>query len=601
MTLKNKRPTARKAIAAALCTAVCAALAPLLINYFKFPAFWFAPIVAAWVFLAWKTLAVRDRRILIPGAVLAFFFALSFVAGGKFRMADRSLVPFYHRSDLLYLAVLSAAFFSVLVPAAAALKRCWFRVAADARPPRSPAVWALGSVFLFLCWAPSLAVYYPGCISPDSLACIVRAVGIAGLSNQQPVLYILLMRPFLLLSQSAGRSLNFGCVLFLLTQAAAMAAMLGYVPAWILKKGGPRWAAALGLVFFAVVPVFPMYAVTMWKDVPFAGLVTLYALDLYDIVQSRGEWLRGRNLAWFLALNLLIAFLRNNGYCVIGVTLVLLAFVYRKKWKRLVPAFLAVLILVPAVQGPAYRHLSIDPTPFAESLAIPLQQIGYTVAHDGKVTAQQRDFLNRLLPYEEIKTAYNPITANGIKFHPDFSDAFLENNKAGFLRVWAGMLAPNFGSYVKAYILETVGYWHVGTTGWILYYGTGEGYGAEEKGLRLSASVGGSAAQSMRDNVRSSFETFQYQMKPLSFLVNIGFLFWTTVFAAFILVLKKGRRYFLAFLPLLLIWATLMAASPSYCEFRYMFSFATALPAFLAMPFLPGGVSPPPSRAVEAK
>lgn len=589
MTLKNSRGTVKKAAAAALCTAVSAVLSLLLLTYFKLPVFWVAPATAAWVFLIWKTYGVRERRILIPCAVLAVSLSFSFVAGGKFQMLKRSLEPFY-RSDLLYLAVLAAAFFVVLTPAAKALSQRPFRPAAvsPTRSLRPGTVWALCSVFFFLCWAPCIAVYYPGSISPDSLACISRAIGKAGLSNQQPVFYILLMRPFLLFGLSIGRSLDFGCVLFLLTQAAVMAVMLGYVPAWLLKHGSPRWAAVLCVAFFTLNPVFPMYSVTMWKDIPFAGLMTLYVLNLYDIVRSGGEWLHSpRNLIWFLALNLLLAFLRNNGFYVIAVTLALLAIVYRKSWKRLVPGFLAVLVIVPAVQGPVYRLCGISPSPFAESVGIPLQQIGYTVAHNGTVTPEQRKFLNQLLPYDEIKSAYNPITSNGIKFHQDFDNAFLEENKAGFLRVWAQMLVPNFGSYVKAYILETVGYWHVGTTGWVLYYGTGDGYGAKETGLRLSSSVGGHTVQSMRDNIKSSFETFQYQMKPLSSLINIGFLFWATVFAVLFLVLRKGRRYLFAFLPMLLLWGTLMIASPTYCEFRYMFMFATALPAFLAMPFLP--------------
>lgn len=590
MTRKNNRQTVRKAAAAALCTAVCAALALLLLTYFKLPVFWAAPVTAALVFLSWKTYAVRKCGLLIVCAVFAFFLSFSVVAGGKFQMLTRSLEPFY-RSDLLYLAALAAIFFVMTAPAAQALSQRSFRPAF--LRPRSPlrpgAVWALGSVFLFLCWVPCIAVYYPGNISPDSLACIVRAIGKAGLSNQQPVFYILLMRPFLLFGLAIGRSLDFGCALFLLFQAAVMAVMLGYVPAWLLKKGSPRWAALLSIAFFTLTPVFPMYSVTMWKDIPFAGLMTVYVLNLFDIVQSGGNWLHGRrNMAWFLVLNLLIAFLRNNGFYVIAVTLVLLAAIYRKHWKRLVPGFLAVLVLVPVVQGPIYRICRITPSPFAESAGIPLQQIGYTVAHGGKVTEEQREFLNRMIPYDEIKDAYNPITVNGIKFHKDFDNAFLEKNKGEFLHVWAEMLVPNFSSYVKAYLLETVGYWHAGTTGWVLYYGTGDGYGAKESGLRLSSSFGGHTVQSMRDNVKTSFNTFQNQMRPLSSLINLGFLFWATLFCVLVLTAKKGARYLLVFLPLLLLWVTLMIASPTYCEFRYMFAFATSLPAFAAMPFLTG-------------
>lgn len=591
MTFRSNRGAAAKAIPAAVGTAAAALLALLFLTYFKFPVFWAVPLTAVLVFLFWKMLRVRSGRILISCAALAPLLALSFVAGGKFRMLQRDTEPFY-RSDLLYLTGLAVIFFVALVPCMQALAARTSFSGQIARPfsLRPGAVWAFSSVFFFLCWVPCIAVYYPGSISPDSLACITRAIGRAGLSNQQPVFYILLMRPFLLFSLSLGKGLDFGCMLFLTAQAAAMAAMLGYVPAWLRKSGAPLWSAVLCGAFFTLIPVFPMYAVTMWKDIPFAGLMTVYVLNLCDIVRSRGEWLRGgKNLSWFLALNLLLAFLRNNGYYVVAVTLILLAAIYRKNWKRLAPCFLAVLILIPAVQGPVYRLCGVTPSPFAESVGIPLQQIGYTVTHNGNVTPEQKEFLNQVIPYGEIREAYNPITSNGIKFHEDFNNAFLEKNKVQFLRVWAAMLVPNFGSYVKAYLLETVGYWHVGTTGWVLYYGTGDGYGAKELGLSLSSSFGSPTVRTMRDNIKANFGQYQNQMKILSSLINIGFLFWASVLAALLLFLRKGAKSLLAFLPLLLLWGTLMVASPTYCEFRYMFAFATVLPALLAMPFLPGG------------
>ena len=588
MARKNNWKTVRKTAAAMLGTAVCAVLSLLSLTYFKLPIFWVVPVTAAMVFLLWKTYEVHDLSILLSCGVFASALALSIVMGGKFQPQTNTLEPFY-RSDLMYLAALAAVLFIVLTPAVETLVRRSLQTppAIPGKSFRPGAVWALASVFLFLCWIPCLVVYYPGSISPDSLACIVRANGEAQLSNQQPVFYTLLMRPFLQFGLAIGRSLNFGCALFLAIQAAAMAVMLGYVPAWLLRRGCPRWAVLLCVAFFTLNPAFPMYSVTMWKDIPFTGLMTLYVLNLYDVVQSRGDWLRSRrNLIWFLALNLLIAFFRNNGFYVIAVTLVLLACLYWKSWKRLVPGFLAVLILVPVVQGPIYRLCGIAPSPFAESVGIPLQQIGYTVAYGGKVTAEQRDFLNHILPYDEIKSAYIPYSSNGIKFHKDFNNGFLEKNKGAFLRVWAQMFSHNLGSYVKAYILETVGYWHVGTTGWVLYYGTRGGYGAEETGLRLSASYGGHDVQLMRDNIRTSFPFFQNQMQPLSLLLNIAFLFWVTVFAALVLAFRKGGRYLLVFLPMLLLWGTLMIAAPTNCEFRYMFTFSAALPAFLAMPFL---------------
>ncbi|HCR43191.1 MAG TPA: hypothetical protein DIV41_01295, partial [Ruminococcaceae bacterium] len=46
----------------------------------------------------------------------------------------------------------------------------------------------------------------------------------------------------------------------------------------------------------------------------------------------------------------------------------------------------------------------------------------------------------------------------------------------------------------------------------------------------------------------------------LSDMLGIGFLFWSAMLSASALIIKKGVRYLLPYLPLVMLWATLMAA-----------------------------------------
>ncbi len=586
----EKRSRILSAAAVAAAAALDYALSWMLFCYFGAPSnlFLFVSVMLFLGYLIKRTAAgPRDRRTVLWCAALAVLFALSLVAGGKITHPVRTFAPLY-RSDLGYLAGLSVLFF---------LAGLWIADVVRTHPMYvwgkkkiSGKLWAACSGILFVCWVPYLLIYYPGNISPDSVACIVRAVGKAGLSNQQPVLYILLMRPFLLLAPALGKSLNFGAALFLLFQAAAMAAMLGYLPAWLVRRGCRKWVVLPVMAYFILDPVFPMYSVTMWKDVPFAGVMLLYVLDLFDIVKSGGKKLSSpRSLAGFLALNLLLCFLRNNGYFIVFVTLIVLAAVYRKSWKRLVPAFAAVLVAVPAIQGPVYRLCGVEPSPFAESVGIPLQQIGYTVAHDGKLTDSQAEFLDRLLPLKQMKEAYDPFSSNGIKFHEDFDDGFLEQNKAAFLRVWAEMLPANFKGYVKAYMMETVGFWNTGTSSWVLYEGVPESYRPAAQKAGISPAdlwPGGERLQRVRKEISDRFWKLQKETPLASALVNVAALFWVTALACALLFIRKRNRHVLALMPLLLLWGTVMIATPVFCEFRYLFSFAAALPFTVLVPFL---------------
>lgn len=128
---------------------------------------------------------------------------------------------------------------------------------------------------------------------------------------------------------------------------------------------------------------------------------------------------------------------------------------------------------VVLIQGPLYTAIGIRPSPFQEAVGVPLQQVARTVVMDGKMTDEQREYLNRLLPLEEYDS-YTPYTVDNIKGHAHFDREYFNQTKGEFMKVWAGMLFPNFKHYVKAYMMETVGYWHVSVKNWIVSPSTSE-------------------------------------------------------------------------------------------------------------------------------
>lgn len=569
--------------------------------------FAFVPALCAVGWTVKKTAEIQDGsgRTIVLSAVFSVLLSLSYVVGGKIN-TDKRVMAYFRRSDIFYAALLALAFFFLFYCVITAASRYTFPPAAVKGKKPKVLFWAVCFLVIALCWMPYFFIYYPGSLSPDSIACLVRAVGRASLSNQQPVLYILMMRPFLLCGLAAG-NINTGVAAFLLFQLIVMAAILAYGLYWLRAKGGPLWAVVCILLYFVLDPVFGMYAVTMWKDVLFGGVMLLYVLDLYDIVASRGAVLRStRGLLWFLALNLLLSFLRNNGFYVAVVIVVVIGIYLRKDYKRLVPAFVAFLILVPVIQGPVYRLCGVLPSPFAESVALPLQQMGRAVAKDGTVTPEQKEYLNHLLPMEEMKKAYNPLSANDIKFHKDFNNTFLEADKVGFFKTWAGMMMPNLKEYIRAFLMQTVGYWHVGTNNWVLYNGIGEGYNARENGVYSTDLLSGAVGRDLRQTV-----TYKYKqlgtVPVVSDMLNIGFLFWTVALCAFVLGARGKKKYILALLPLFLLWGTLLVATPVFCEFRYMFSFTVSMPFAVALVFLPDvfrrpvGKEKPPARPVRNK
>jgi hypothetical protein len=556
-----------------LAAAISLCLSGLFLLYFKLPLFLTAPLGAGLLLLIiWMLRFAFSRRTAVYSIVFSALLSLSFIIGGKIDTHTQQFDAIYH-SDILYFVVLTTVFFLTFLRLMDFLQNHTITLSSQTHVSARK-IWIGSAVFLFLCWLPCLILFYPGNISWDSLACIVRAMGRTRLTNQQPILYILLMRPFLMGASALGLGTNAGAASFLAAQSAATAAMAGYVVSWLHKKGFPAYVQIPVLAYFALNPIIAFYAVTMWKDILFSAVLMVYTVNLIDLIQSKGERLKEpRFFVWFLIVNLLIAFLRNNGYYLIAITLVVLTVLYRKMWKRILPAFLALLVIVPVVQGPVYDACNIGKSPFAESVAIPLQQIGRSVVENGPMTEEQRAFVAQIMPLAKMKKVYFPFTADKIKFDKQFNSDFLEKNKGEFFKVWLGMMRSNFRNYVKAYLMETLGYWHIGTSNWIATFGTIKGYGEEQLGMK----------HVLLTNIDTrptslSVEQLQKNIPILSGLASIGFLFWTVVFTIFMLFLQKKRRQAVAFLPLILLWGTLMAATPTYCEFRYMYAFALAFP-----------------------
>ncbi len=531
--------------------------------------------------------ALRCRRVRVWAVcgVFGALFSAAVVAGRRIDVENVAFLGF-SAPDLVYWLC-----FSVFCAAMAAAVSAWLcaHPIAAARAPAEESVlsrvmsWASWTAILTVCYLFYYFVFFPGLMTGDSFACYVRAAGIAPISNQQPVVYQLVMAAFLALGNLFDDP-NAGIAFFVLFQLLCMASIFGYTLYWMRRRGCPRWVLWLLVVWFGVNPLHGMYAVTVWKDVLFGGVLLLLTLFLADTVRMGGRnLLRWQGMVHFSLLCLATAFLRNNGLYLLVCVFLVAGVQLRKHWKRCVPLFLALLVGIWAVQGPGYRALGYAQSPFAESLGIPLQQMARVVNRDGVISDEQAEYLDQLLPLEKTKEAYWAFTADRIKFHTEFDNAFLEANKGAFFSTWFGMLFPNFKEYCVAFLMETAGYWRLGTTNWIVadgIVGYEDTYGIEP--ANLSERFLGKDWQPV---IQEKVEDLQKGDFTGPFY-NIASMVWLTFFACALLFARKEGKSVLFLIPLLALWATTMIAAPTYCELRYLYAFFTAIPAvvWLSLP-----------------
>lgn len=431
--------------------------------------------------------------------------------------------------------------------------------------------WIISSIFVAIPYLLYLLTYAPGAVLGDSLTSIVQGWGDVPFNNHHPVLYSMFVGIFMRIGRMLNNN-NIGTMLYSTAQMLIMSGIIGYFLVWLKKHNVKMKYILLTYLFFVANTIFAAYAIIMWKDPLFCGFIFLMTLFLYDIISQNGEPLKHfYGIFKFVILSVLIAFFRNNGiYIVIGMYIAILIW-SRKKLLIFNIVNTITVIAIIIIQGPIYTKLGII-SPTEESLAIPMQQIARTITYDGEITPEQEEFLNKILPIEKWKSKYEPCVVDSIKWDPDFNKEFLTENKTEFIKIWAQMLPKNFAEYVKAYLMDTYGFWSIETKnkfGFVDTYIIKNDFGIERK-----------------DCIKSLTGKSIGNLFTKPDFLGAGTVLWILVLSGVLLIINKKTKYIFVLLLCLISWVSIMVATPVAFSLRYVFMMVYSLPLIIMMPFM---------------
>ena len=438
---------------------------------------------------------------------------------------------------------------------------------------RHPARFAcLAAACLLLCWLPYLLTVAPGIVYPDSMESIGQMLRHGHpTSNHHPLFYTLAVGVFLKLGTMLWGSVSAGVLLYSAFQTLVMLGCIVLLLTILYARRVRGVLLALAFAFFACVPVFPNFAMTVQKDPLYACMLLLLSILLYAL--SRREQV---GLWWpvcYAVAGIGTMMMRNNGLYVFAATSVIALWLERRHARRLLAASAVALAVYGSLFAVATRVWNVQ-SDFGENVGIPLQQLGYAINHGGRFAEEEQAYLFRLMPEEVWHYAYRPCLVDPIKWNPQFDYEFLWESKAEFFRVWLGGLIKNPLQYVRAYVLATFGFWKPGvqnTYGYAEVRETSNRYGIGFMDLfeRLFGF-------SLMDTIRSA---------PV--ILGSGTLLWLSLLGCLLSVLRR-REGLAPYLPALLNWATVMIATPVAFSLRYVFVFALGLPLYLLLPVLIG-------------
>ena len=427
-------------------------------------------------------------------------------------------------------------------------------------------------LFLFV-YTVALMTWFPGTTYYDTLLIYFNRMI---MMTQFPPIYCL----WITLMGDLGRALHcprLTMILLSITQIFAASAMMAHICHWIWKKSLPSWFKIAAVLFCALTPLYGMYAIAVIKDTLSSLSLVVIITVLYDMALENGE---KDAVNWYtLALCMAIppAF-RSNGFYIILVLLAVMLFRFQNSRKNVLLLFLE-LIFIRLFEKLLYWRFGV--TPFIqEALAIPIQQLCAAVAWNGNLTAEQAAFINALLPLDTIRELYNPAFVDPIKWNADFGGGFLAANLPSFFRTWFEVMLNNFGIYLKAYLLQTLGFWAPANLGTTIVYTAIEGLHTDyliANHLVVAPVWGSGVLQHILENYFRSARSFPSE----------GIWVWLMFFCCFFRsLMKKDQQSLILFSPCFLCWVTLMLATPVYTGTRYALSFFYGIPVFLTLAVL---------------
>lgn len=450
----------------------------------------------------------------------------------------------------------------------------------------------LAALICLLCWLPYFLYEYPGVMTPDSINQYAQVIGAYNLSNHHSIVHTALIGMFYNMGLSIAGNAHTGLALYTIAQMIFMALAAGYVIRTLQKADIIMPVLLITVGFYALMPYNGAYSVTIWKDIPFAGCMTIFCAALMRFL-LRGSFAASSDaipklriseyftlLIPYILSGTLLCLLRTNGWYIFVVSALLILITYHKWLKVMLPIHLTILAFVLFVKYPVMHVYEIPQADFVESLSIPVQQIARVIANGESLTESEAAYVHQLMDLTQIPTAYQPDCSDNIKnLIRQKGSNILELDKGEFFKKWFSIGAKHPKAYFDAYVAQTNGYWYPDIN---YEVGLADGIYPNEFGLSWQPIIRGNVIIKIKELL------FKLpQVIPLyGLLWSMGFLLWLILLIA-ALSLRMGKpASALVCLPFLLLIVTLCIATPVATEFRYVYAAFYALPLLIVSPFV---------------
>lgn len=458
-------------------------------------------------------------------------------------------------------------------------------------------------IVMLICYIPYLIAFYPAVMGYDPSNQIREFMGMhtrymdsvilldpnQTITNFNPVLHTLLLGGCFKLGHVLGND-NLGLFIYSCIQITFMISILSYAICYMKKEKVCNKILLVVLAIFALVPVFPFYALSTNKDTIFCLFILLYTIKLYDVIKNKQTT---KSYIIFTIIMILTFLTRNNGIYTIMLTLPFVLIWCKDKRKGIILSLVAVLVSYGCYNNVILPAFKISNTSPREMLSIPFQQTARHVKyHPEDFSDEDKELINKIfdfkmyakiyLPervdeditsFESFKELYNPELSDPIK--NQYSIYNTSDDMKNYFKLWFKGLLKRPSIYFDATIENIYGYFYPNTSKWYIYseYNTK----LKEAGFNYEYNK----LEPMRSVLEGIANYFPY-IPIIGLLVNIGFVGYIYLFLFVALIVKKEYKY----IPLTFVALSFMlvnVAGPANTYFRYALPYIMTLPIVLPL------------------
>lgn len=430
---------------------------------------------------------------------------------------------------------------------------------------------------LFFLWLPYMVILYPGTMWWDCSGSILQCFGIIQLNNWNPIFQTFIMGGFIKLG-NIFVDYNFGVFLYVLVQIMFASVIFSYAICFPYKYSRNKNILYLGTLLFGIIPVYPIYLVSMGKDSNWSCVILLMLVFTCEILGDKAWIIVKKNRIRYSIAFIAICLLRNAGIYVALSFLIINIFIVAKRERiylfKIAGICIIFLLLWFDFLLPIFNVSSDGMS--RDSWNIQFQQLArYINTYPEDIKDTDIDIINKMLDYNALKDKYNPGLVDSVT-DVYFGDSISEEDLDKFIDLYIEM-----GRKHPVCYLDTIGAKSSG------YFNPFEPLSVKPFTITGVADV----AESLKNkglnlNLYNIFD-LQYfnlfvnvlQKIPIIRLITrSGIWVWAFFFLIFMgLKRMKSKKMCMVFIPGMVIIAGLLIV-PANNYFRYVLSIAFQIP-----------------------